>query len=245
MEAITRLPANQATAIVMRCVQSESYEVIALALGCGAASARKHVARGRERLARLLRHSTSSVWYTTEINESDKTHLLSGEPAMNQGNWRRPAIDTILDEMAAARASRRRITASDSIGGALPATRRERCQGQSPLTGWCGSSPACVAAGLAASVLLAVALVMLGGRDAWAQVVKTVQSKPWVRCKLQVPAGEALPPGFQPPEAWFSARNKIGARRFMKAAQFVDFARQETREYDPKENAAIHHLDRR
>ena len=97
--------------------------------------------------------------------------------------------------------------------------------------------PACVAAGLAASVLLAVALVMLGGRDAWAQVVKTVQSKPWVRCTLQVPAGEALPPGFQPPEAWFSARNKIGARRFMKAAQFIDFARQEAREYDPKENA--------
>ncbi len=56
MEAIARLPPSQATAIVMRCLQSESYEVIALALGCGAASARKHVARGRERLARLLRH---------------------------------------------------------------------------------------------------------------------------------------------------------------------------------------------
>ena len=56
IEAITRLPANQATAVVMRCIQSESYEVIALALGCGAASARTHVARGRNRLARLLRH---------------------------------------------------------------------------------------------------------------------------------------------------------------------------------------------
>ena len=54
--AIARLPANQATAIVMRCVQSESYEVIALALRCGTATARKHVARGRERLARSLRH---------------------------------------------------------------------------------------------------------------------------------------------------------------------------------------------
>jgi hypothetical protein len=95
----------------------------------------------------------------------------------------------------------------------------------------------CVAAGLAATVLLAVAILMLGGRDAWAQVAKTLQSKPWVRCKLQVPAHEALPPGFQSPEAWFSARNKIGARRFMKAAQFVDFARQETREYDPKDDA--------
>jgi RNA polymerase sigma-70 factor, ECF subfamily len=56
MEAIARLPANQATAIVMRCVQSESYEVIAQAVGCGTATARKHVARGRERLARSLRH---------------------------------------------------------------------------------------------------------------------------------------------------------------------------------------------
>ena len=96
--------------------------------------------------------------------------------------------------------------------------------------------PACVAAGLAASVLLAVALVIFADRDAWAQVAKTVQSKPWVRGKLQVAAGEPLPAGFEPPEAWFSARNKIGARRFMKAAQFVDFARQEAREYDPKEN---------
>lgn len=56
MAAIARLPANQATAIVMRFVQSESYESIAAALGCGNATARKHVARGRERLARLLRH---------------------------------------------------------------------------------------------------------------------------------------------------------------------------------------------
>ena len=35
MAAITRLPGNQATAIVMRFVQSESYETIAAALGCG------------------------------------------------------------------------------------------------------------------------------------------------------------------------------------------------------------------
>jgi RNA polymerase sigma-70 factor (ECF subfamily) len=56
MAAITRLPANQATAVVMRFVQSEPYETIAAALGCGTATARKHVARGRERLARSLRH---------------------------------------------------------------------------------------------------------------------------------------------------------------------------------------------
>ena len=156
---------------------------------------------------------------------------------MNQGNWRRPAIETILDEMAHAPVpadveSRLRTRLEElcqhperAVPGAVAPYRMVRF------------IPACVAAGLAASVLLAIVLVMLGGRDAWAQVVKTVQSKPWVRCKLQVPAGEALPPGFQPPEAWFSARNKIGARRFMNAAQFIDFARQEAREYDPKENA--------
>ena len=52
MEAIARLPANQATAIVMRCVQSESYEVIALALGCGLATAQAR--RSRTRTARTI-----------------------------------------------------------------------------------------------------------------------------------------------------------------------------------------------
>jgi RNA polymerase sigma factor (sigma-70 family) len=56
MAGITRLPGNQATAIVMRFIQSEPYETIAAALRCGTATARKHVARGRERLAHLLRH---------------------------------------------------------------------------------------------------------------------------------------------------------------------------------------------
>lgn len=56
MSAIARLSQNQAVAVVMRFVQSESYETIAAALGCGTATARKHVARGREKLARMLRH---------------------------------------------------------------------------------------------------------------------------------------------------------------------------------------------
>ncbi len=156
---------------------------------------------------------------------------------MNQGNWRRPAIDTILDEMA-------RAPVPADVESRLRTRLEELCQHPERAVPRAVAAhrmarfmPACVAAGLAASVLLAVALLMLGGRDAWAEVVKAVQSKPWVRCKLQVPAGEALPADFQPPEAWFSARNKIGARRFVRAAQFIDFARQQAREYDPKENA--------
>ena len=97
MEAIARLPASQATAIVMRCVQSESYEVIVSPhWGVATATGSKHVARGRERLARSLRHlDFERLVHKTEINESDKTHFLSGEPAMNQRNGRRPAIDAI------------------------------------------------------------------------------------------------------------------------------------------------------
>ena len=166
-----------------------------------------------------------------------KTSFYWGEIAMNQENSRRAAIDTILDEIS-------RAPVPPDVESRLRARLHEICQHPEAAVPTVFAPhrmmrffPACVAAGLAASVLMAVTLVMLGGRDAWAQVVKTVQSKPWVRCTLQVPVGAPLPPDFQPPEGWFSAKNKIGARRFMKAAQFVDFARQEAREYDPKENS--------
>lgn len=56
MAAIARLSPHQATAVVMRFVQGESYETIAAALGCGTATARTHIARGRERLEQLLQH---------------------------------------------------------------------------------------------------------------------------------------------------------------------------------------------
>jgi RNA polymerase sigma-70 factor (ECF subfamily) len=58
MNALRHLSKNQAVAIVMRFVQLESYEHIAAALGCAVVTARKHVARGRERLQRLLPHLT-------------------------------------------------------------------------------------------------------------------------------------------------------------------------------------------
>lgn len=54
--AISRLPRQQATATFMRIVEEQSYEDIAAALGCSQATARRHVAKGRERLRNWLSH---------------------------------------------------------------------------------------------------------------------------------------------------------------------------------------------
>jgi RNA polymerase sigma-70 factor, ECF subfamily len=56
MHAIHRLPRQQATAILMRVVQDQPYEEIAAALGCMEVTARKHVARSRQRLRTWLAH---------------------------------------------------------------------------------------------------------------------------------------------------------------------------------------------
>ncbi len=53
-EAIARLSRNQAIAVVMRLLQERPFEDIAEAIGCGIATARKHLERGRERLRVLL-----------------------------------------------------------------------------------------------------------------------------------------------------------------------------------------------
>jgi RNA polymerase sigma-70 factor (ECF subfamily) len=53
-EAIGRLSRNQAIAVVMRLLQGRPFEDVAEAIGCGTATARKHLERGRERLQRLL-----------------------------------------------------------------------------------------------------------------------------------------------------------------------------------------------
>ena len=63
-----------------------------------------------------------------------------------------------------------------------------------------------------------------------------MQSKPWVRGKLQVPAGEPLPAGFEPPEAWFSVRNKIGRRRLHEGRAVCRLCPAGDRRVDPKEN---------
>jgi RNA polymerase sigma factor (sigma-70 family) len=53
IEAISRLSPNQATAIAMRFIQGESVAAMA-ALGCATETVREHLARGRERLGRVL-----------------------------------------------------------------------------------------------------------------------------------------------------------------------------------------------
>ena len=56
MAAISRLSPNQSAAIVMKFILSESHAHIADALGCTTETVREHLARGRERLGRMLRH---------------------------------------------------------------------------------------------------------------------------------------------------------------------------------------------
>jgi RNA polymerase sigma factor (sigma-70 family) len=56
LEAIGRLPRNQAVAVLMRIVKEQPYEVIAQAMGCSENTVRIHVARGRARLSNWLAH---------------------------------------------------------------------------------------------------------------------------------------------------------------------------------------------
>lgn len=53
-EAVGRLPAQQARAVLLRAVDGASYEAIGSILGCRAATARSHVAKGRARLRETL-----------------------------------------------------------------------------------------------------------------------------------------------------------------------------------------------
>jgi RNA polymerase sigma-70 factor (ECF subfamily) len=76
MEAVSRLSRNQAVAVVMRFIQDESYDDIAAALGCGPATARKHVARGREKLERHLAHL--DPWRRATL--AVESHTLSARP---------------------------------------------------------------------------------------------------------------------------------------------------------------------
>jgi RNA polymerase sigma-70 factor (ECF subfamily) len=56
LHAIGRLSRNQALAVVMRFGQEMSYQEVSEALGCREVTARKHIARARVRLRRLLAH---------------------------------------------------------------------------------------------------------------------------------------------------------------------------------------------
>lgn len=54
LRAIARLSKQQSTAVLLRIVQEKPYPEIAQILGCTEVTARKHVARGRERLRSIL-----------------------------------------------------------------------------------------------------------------------------------------------------------------------------------------------
>ncbi len=56
LEAISGLPRKQALALLMRTVQDQPYDEIALVLGCSPITARIHVSKGRANLSRRLAH---------------------------------------------------------------------------------------------------------------------------------------------------------------------------------------------
>jgi RNA polymerase sigma-70 factor (ECF subfamily) len=56
LHAIGQLSRQQAVAVVMRFGQESSYQDISKALGCSEVTARRHIARARVRLRRLLAH---------------------------------------------------------------------------------------------------------------------------------------------------------------------------------------------
>ena len=61
LAAIQRLSRHQATAISLRVFEELPYDQIAASLGCSEATARKHVARARAQLRRVLAHHFPEV----------------------------------------------------------------------------------------------------------------------------------------------------------------------------------------
>ena len=160
---------------------------------------------------------------------------------MNQENGRLLAVDAILERFS-------RVSVPPDVELRLQTRMHEFCRQPETVPAQTASSsrfrrflPTCVAA-LAAAVVLVATVVLIGNRDAWAQVAKSLQLKPWVRWTLQGPDGAPLHEGLRPPETWFSARHRVVARRFMNAVQYVDIVHQETYDYDPIKNTVIHSL---
>ena len=59
--AISKLPRNQAVAVILRVVQEQPYTEVAQTLGCSETTARIHVMRGRAKLSRRLSHLSSGL----------------------------------------------------------------------------------------------------------------------------------------------------------------------------------------
>lgn len=85
-----------------------------------------------------------------------------------------------------------------------------------------------------AFVAVAVLFFAFGSRDAWAQVVATMQAKPWVRFTVQIPDGTPARDGSELPEPWlFSSTHKAMALKNGDEADFMDLARHELYHYNP------------
>lgn len=96
-------------------------------------------------------------------------------------------------------------------------------------------SPSLRAWGTVTIALISILAILItcGHRDAWGQVAKSVRSKSWMRLKLLPPAEVNVLEGSLLPETWLSSERKVYARRVDHAAQFIDFGRQITYDYDP------------
>lgn len=97
-----------------------------------------------------------------------------------------------------------------------------------------------VGASTAASIALlagAVSFLGLGTRDAWAQVVSSLEAKPWVRFTLQIADGRSAPEGAESPETWLSSEHKVMACKRGLRASFMDLERSEMYFYIPRTNS--------
>ncbi len=81
----------------------------------------------------------------------------------------------------------------------------------------------------AAAVAIVVSLLALRSADAWAQVVKAVQKKPWVRFRLTAPDKSA------PVEIWFSPTKRIGVGRFPGSVVFLELDAHKLQRFDEKD----------
>jgi hypothetical protein len=153
---------------------------------------------------------------------------------MNQRNGELPTVDAVLEQFS-------HVTVPADVESRLEARLQEFCrkppQMERVLPTPQRSFPrrfvrVSAVTGLAALVLAAM-FVVLGNHNAWAQVAKAMQSKPWVRWTMRIPKDVPIPEGFQVPEGWFSAEKRVFAQRANQSARYVDLAGQETYDYMP------------
>src|SRR5690349_15484208 len=121
---------------------------------------------------------------------------------MKHHNGRPPALDRLLEQFS-------RISVPPDVERPIGARSPEVCRQPEATPARIPRPdrfrrrliPLSVAAGIAALVLAAL-VVPMNSHDAWAQVTKTLRSKPWMCMTLQIPTGAPVPEGFQPPQTW-------------------------------------------